>query len=278
MDHNAIICSMIDRLARGPDQDVHAPSVGSTKVPFSWCRCHLLVVDYRWGSMGSDETATATTGGSRVIPYLTGTGRHRVQIAHFFRMQIGSRTRSGIGLGSGSRRRRMRPCLGLSRELWIQKLGGIMGQWDVWRKRPCHGGDYRWKRPRMRRRRLHMCSTDPKRPRGTSGPRIDRIPPTRPPWRRRQFRELKKLIFSAPRKCPIDLFGPRANRTPLKQRVCAFRVCMLVSYTAIPGSCAIELDCRYHHQIVLRGRRSHASTPANAPLPHCICIGILIAG
>ena len=34
MDHDAIICSMIDRLARGPDQDVHVPSVGSTKVPF----------------------------------------------------------------------------------------------------------------------------------------------------------------------------------------------------------------------------------------------------
>ena len=28
-------------------------------------------------------------------------------------------------------------------------------------------------------------------PRETSGPRIDRIPPTRPPWWRRQFRELK---------------------------------------------------------------------------------------
>ena len=33
MDHNAIICSMIDRLARGPDQDVHVPSVGSQKYP-----------------------------------------------------------------------------------------------------------------------------------------------------------------------------------------------------------------------------------------------------
>jgi len=33
MDHNAIICSMIDRLKRGPDQDVHVPSVGSQKYP-----------------------------------------------------------------------------------------------------------------------------------------------------------------------------------------------------------------------------------------------------
>ena len=33
MDHDAIICSMIDRLAWGPDQDVHVPSVGSQKYP-----------------------------------------------------------------------------------------------------------------------------------------------------------------------------------------------------------------------------------------------------
>ena len=33
MDHDAIICSMTDRLVRGPDQDVHVPSVGSQKYP-----------------------------------------------------------------------------------------------------------------------------------------------------------------------------------------------------------------------------------------------------
>ena len=33
MDHNAIICFMTDRLARGPDADVHVPSVGSPKYP-----------------------------------------------------------------------------------------------------------------------------------------------------------------------------------------------------------------------------------------------------
>ena len=86
MDHDAIICSMIDPLARGPDKDVHVPSVGSTKVPFLWCRCRILVVDYRWGSIGPDETATATTGGPQVIAYLTGAGRHRAQIIYFFRM------------------------------------------------------------------------------------------------------------------------------------------------------------------------------------------------
>ena len=33
MDHNAIICFMIDRLARSPDQDVHVPSVDNQKYP-----------------------------------------------------------------------------------------------------------------------------------------------------------------------------------------------------------------------------------------------------
>ena len=54
-------------------------------------------------------------------------------------------------------------------------------------------------------------------PRETSGPRIDRIPPTRPSWWDRQYRELKKLIFLGPSKCPIDLFGPVANGTILKR-------------------------------------------------------------
>ena len=66
----------------------------------------------------------------------------------------------------------------------------------------------------------------------TSRPRIDRIPPTRPPWRRRQFRELKKIIFSAPSTCPIDLFGPVANGRILKRLQCAFR-CLLVSYSPL---------------------------------------------
>ena len=33
MDHDAIICFMIDGLTRGPDKDVHVPSVGSQKYP-----------------------------------------------------------------------------------------------------------------------------------------------------------------------------------------------------------------------------------------------------
>ena len=33
MDHDAIICSMTDRLARAPDADVHVPSVVGPKYP-----------------------------------------------------------------------------------------------------------------------------------------------------------------------------------------------------------------------------------------------------
>ena len=150
------------------------------------------------------------------MTFLSGTRRQRVQITHFFRGQIGSRAPSGIGLGSGSRLRRMRQCLGLSRELWIEIFGKSWSR-AIERKGPCS----------------YVCTDGSRRAcavgdcprllptnsglRETSGPRIDRIPPTRPPRWHRQYRELKKLIFSAPRKCLIDLFGPVANGTILKR-------------------------------------------------------------
>ena len=73
------------------------------------------------------------------------------------------------------------------------------------------------KRRRMRCGRLTIYRPTLSDPRETSGPRIDRIPSTRPSWRDRQYRELKKIIFSPPSKCTIDLFGPLANRTVLKR-------------------------------------------------------------
>ena len=73
--------------------------------------------------MGSNETAITIPGALEKLTFFTGTGRHRVQITYFFRMQIGSRTRSGIGLVVGSRLRRMRSYLELPRELWIEIFG-----------------------------------------------------------------------------------------------------------------------------------------------------------
>ena len=58
--------------------------------------------------MWSNDTATATTGGPRVIAYLTVTGCHRVQITHFLGGQIGSWRSLGVGLVEGSRLSRIR--------------------------------------------------------------------------------------------------------------------------------------------------------------------------
>ena len=73
------------------------------------------------------------------------------------------------------------------------------------------------KRRRVRCRRLRATTADPKRPQGDlratnrqdstgaaamAGPSISRI---------------KKIIFSPPSKCPIDLFGPVSNRTILRR-------------------------------------------------------------
>ena len=101
MDHDAIVCSMTDRPKRGPDADVHVPSVVGTKVPFSWCRCQILVVDYRCGSIGPDETATATTGGPRVIDVFDGNGApsgpNYLLFSEADRLLVASRGRSGCG-------------------------------------------------------------------------------------------------------------------------------------------------------------------------------------
>ena len=156
MDHDAIICFMIDRLTRGPDKDVHVPGVGSTKVPFSRCRCHILVIDYRWGSMGSNETATATTGGPRVIDVFDGNGAPSGPNYLLLWMQIGSRTPSGIGLRSGSRLDRMRRFLGpsiASEAIANPLLGGSVAV--LWAALMRELAEICWKRRRMRCRRLH---------------------------------------------------------------------------------------------------------------------------
>ena len=77
------------------------PERGQSKVPFSQCRCHILLIDYRWGSMGSDETATATSGGPRVIGVFYGNGAPSGPNFTFFsgadRLLYASRGRSDSG-------------------------------------------------------------------------------------------------------------------------------------------------------------------------------------
>ena len=58
--------------------------------------------------MGPSETAITIPGALEKLTFLTGTGRHRVQIAHFFRGLIGSWRSLGVGLVVGSRLYRIR--------------------------------------------------------------------------------------------------------------------------------------------------------------------------
>ena len=58
--------------------------------------------------MGSDETAITIPGALEKLTFFTGTGRHRVQIIYFFRMQVGPRAPSGVSLVVGCRPRRIR--------------------------------------------------------------------------------------------------------------------------------------------------------------------------
>ena len=84
------------------------PEHGQPKVPFSLCRCHLLVIDYRRGSIGSDETATATPGGPRVIAVFRGNGAPSGPKAQFLWWQIGSWRLLKVGLVVGKRVYRIR--------------------------------------------------------------------------------------------------------------------------------------------------------------------------
>ena len=61
----------------------------------------MLVIDYRWGSIGSNETATATTGGPRVISVFDGdgapSGPNYILFSGVDRLADSLRDRSGVG-------------------------------------------------------------------------------------------------------------------------------------------------------------------------------------
>ena len=157
--------------------------------------------------MGSDETATATTGGPRLIDVFDGNGAASGPNYLLFlaadRPPDSLRDRSGVGWSPTPHAAVLgAPQRALDRNLWQIMVNRGIAQ------RTLLICMHRWERPRMRRRRLPMSSTDLGDPRDTSGPRIDRIPLTRPPWWDRRYRELKQLFFFPLSKCPIDLFGP----------------------------------------------------------------------
>ena len=89
-------------------------------------------------------------------------GRHRGQITYFFRGQIGSWRPLEVGLVAGSRLCRYADSWGPPRALEaMAKLFMVL-----WAALMRELAEICWKRRRMRRRRLHVYSTDPKRPQG----------------------------------------------------------------------------------------------------------------
>ena len=91
---------------------IFRPEHGQPEVPFSWCRWHILDFHYRWGSVGPNETAITIFGGPRIISVFDVHGYHEVQRKHFFGMQIGSRTPSGLDPLFSRRLHRTRCCAG----------------------------------------------------------------------------------------------------------------------------------------------------------------------
>ena len=115
--------------------------------------------------MGSDETATATTGGPRVIDVFYGNGApsgpncllfsdvDRPSDSLWDRSEVGWSPRPHAAALDALQR-------ALDRKLW-----GIMVQSNR-AQRTLLICMHRLERPRMRRRRLHMSTTDPRRLRG----------------------------------------------------------------------------------------------------------------
>ena len=87
---------------------IFRPERGQPKVPFSWCRCHILDFHYRWGSIGPNETAITIPGSPRVISIFDVNGCCRAERKHFFGVLIGSRTPYGLGVMVGRRLHRVR--------------------------------------------------------------------------------------------------------------------------------------------------------------------------
>ena len=139
------------------------PKRGRPKVPFSACRCHIFVIDYRWGSMGSNETATATTGGPRVIDVFYGNGTpsgpNCTLLSGVDQLPVASRGRSGGGESPAPHTPALGPTEGSGSH--CQVIHARMA-WSAERI-----GRLSSKRRRMRCRRLTMYSYDPKRPQGS---------------------------------------------------------------------------------------------------------------
>ena len=120
--------------------------------------------------MGSNETATATTGGPRVIDVFDGNGAPSGPNCTIFsgvdRLADSLRDRSGVGWSPTPHARALgAPQRALDRNLWQIMVQSNRAQ------RTLLICMHRWKPPRVRRRRLPMSISDPKAtPRDLQGP------------------------------------------------------------------------------------------------------------
>ena len=161
--------------------------------------------------MGSDETATATTGGPRVIDVFDGNGAPSGPNCTLLWWQIGSWRPPEVGLVVGKRLHRIRHrCRGLVLSESPGSQTSAKPAIDAWAMREI--GQKCLKRRRMRCRRLHVYSTDPMRPRGdlrttnqqdSAGAAAMVVASS--------MSRIKKIFFSPPSTCLIDLFGPLAD-------------------------------------------------------------------
>ena len=115
--------------------------------------------------MGSNETATATTGGPRVIDVFYGNGApsgpNYLLFSDADRPSDSLRDRSGVGWSP----RQHAPVLGAPQRALDRNLWQIMVQSNR-AQRTLLICMHRWKPPRMRCRRLPTSTTDQKRPPG----------------------------------------------------------------------------------------------------------------
>ena len=144
--------------------------------------------------MGSNETATATTGGPRVIDVFDGNGAPSGPNYTLFRGQIGSWRPLGVGLVVGKRLHRLRhrcsslevseprPALNLLKLLCLlRELAKIC-----------------LKRRRVRCRRLRATTADPKRPQGDLRATNRQDSTGAAAMARPSISRIKKNIFFAP--------------------------------------------------------------------------------
>ena len=140
--------------------------------------------------MGSDETAITILGGPRVINVFDG---NEAPSGPNYLLFVGTDRLADV-LWDGSEVKWSPgphvPALGALQRALDPKLWGIMA--NSYRAQRTMGDVSYSRRGGVGGVGDCTCIVPtPNGLRGTSGPRIDRIPPTRPPWRRRQFRELK---------------------------------------------------------------------------------------